>query len=239
MSMLTIGIGFDERETLAYHVLCQSILSRATMPIRFIPIKLSMLGGIYDRKPDYRQSNEFSYSRFLLPYLCGYEGFSLYLDCDMLCRVDIADIYAKINILNFVSVVQHDYTPKDTTKYLGAVQYTYPRKNWSSVMFFNNALCQLRLTKYFVSNASGQDLHRFSWVADDRIGSLGKDWNHLVGEYEPNPDAKIVHFTNGLPTWYPGCEYAEEWRAEASKVNFVKDWQPTSGYGDGQREKSA
>lgn len=222
--MLTIGIGFDSRETLGYHVLCQSIISRSSIPVRIMPIKLSMLGEHYKRKSDFRQSNEFSFSRFLLPSLCDFEGYSLYLDCDMLVTCDIKELLDGVNWLSMVSVVKHDYTPKDSTKYLGAVQYPYPRKNWSSVMLFNNHLCRLKLTTDVVNKSSGEFLHRFAWTNDDRIGSLSKDWNHLVGEYEPNPNAKIVHFTNGLPTWYPDCEYASEWRACAQEVNYVKPW---------------
>jgi hypothetical protein len=38
----------------------------------------------------------------------------------------------------------------------------------------------------------------------------------LVGEYPPNPNAAVAHFTLGVPTMkgYEDCEFADEWRAE-------------------------
>ena len=45
------------------------------------------------------------------------------------------------------------------------------------------------------------------------VGEIPKEWNWLVGEYDYNPDAKLVHFTIGTPcfTDYSRCDYAEEW----------------------------
>ena len=38
------------------------------------------------------QSTEFTYTRFLVPYLCGYQGKAIFIDCDMLCLGDIAEL---------------------------------------------------------------------------------------------------------------------------------------------------
>lgn len=209
---LTIGIGFDQREAVAYHTLCQSILSRSSIPVNFIPIKRTMLRGIHDRPIDPTQSNEFTYTRYLLPYLCDFSGTSLFIDCDMLVRCDIAEILDFCDPLAAVHVVKHDYTPKTSVKYLGNANAAYPRKNWSSVMLFNNYLCKA-LTPEYVNTATAQQLHRFEWADDERIGELPREWNHLVMEYEENPQAKIVHFTVGGPYFdeYSHCEYSEEW----------------------------
>ena len=39
------------------------------------------------------------------------------------------------------------------------------------------------------------------------------EWNHLVGEYQYNHSAKLVHFTNGGPYFkkYKDCDYSKEW----------------------------
>ena len=116
-------------------------------------------------------------------------------------------------------VVKHDYTPKTQVKYLGAIQYPYPRKNWSSVMLFNCPRCR-KLTPKYVNSAHPMDLHRFNWTKDELIGELSTDWNHLVGEYKENPDAKIVHWTLGGPYFNEtrDTEFSDEWFAMRDKM---------------------
>jgi hypothetical protein len=95
------------------------------------------------------------------------------------------------------------------------VQTRYARKNWSSLMLFNNARCRA-LTPEYVNSASGLELHRFAWTEDRAIGELPLEWNWLVTEYRYNPAAKIVHYTLGGP-YFPetkNCDYADEWFAE-------------------------
>lgn len=223
---LHIFIGFDEVETVAFHVLTQSILARATVPIAFHPIKRSLLKSIHNRERDPKQSNEFSFTRFLVPYLMGYNGVALFMDCDMMLRTDINELFESINLIDgkSVYVCKHEYEPKNTKKYLGATQYQYPRKNWSSVMLFNCAHhdCK-KLTPEYVNEASGLDLHRFNWTADDRIGELDLRWNWLVGEYTHCPDAKNVHWTNFGP-WlddFANTDYSDEWFKERYFVNLA------------------
>ena len=217
--MVNIFIGYDSVESVAYHTLCESILSRASVPIAIHPIKRSLLKDIHSRPIDEKQSNEFSFTRFLVPHLMGYKGYAIFMDCDMLVLDDIKKLYDHADWQKSVSVVKHDYTPKDKVKYLGTIQHPYPRKNWSSVMIFNCAHhhCK-RLTPEYVNTASGLDLHRFNWTEDDAIGELPIEWNHLVSEYEPNPKAKLVHFTVGGPYFheYEHCEYSDEWFKERS-----------------------
>lgn len=224
--MIRIFIGFDQVEAVAYHVLCHSILARASVPVSFTPIKRSMLRGIHSRQLDIKQSNEFSFTRFLVPYLCGYVGQAIFMDCDMLCRTDIAAILDEPDTKWMpVSVVKHDYTPKDDIKYLGAKQYPYPRKNWSSMMVFNcyHSECK-RLTPEYVNTASGLDLHQFKWLTDDRIGDLPREWNHLVSEYVPNSNAALVHYTVGGPWFdeYMHCEYSTEWFDEYAQMRHAQ-----------------
>ena len=216
---MKIFIGYDAVESVAYHVLVQSIINNSSIPVEIIPLKQTML-PIYRRERDPKQSNEFSFTRFLVPYLCNYEGFALFMDLDMLFRTDPAELWNLRDSTKSVQVVKHDYTPKTRTKYLGNIQYSYPRKNWSSVMLLNCAKCTT-LTPEYVNSAPALDLHRFKWTTE--IGELAPEWNHLVGEYAPNPDAKIVHFTIGGP-WFPeymNTEFSEEWFKVYSDMNHV------------------
>jgi hypothetical protein len=139
------------------------------------------------------------------------------MDCDMLCRVDIAALAAQIGQHGdkALLVCKHDYVPQGERKFLDQVQTRYPRKNWSSLMLFNNECCRA-LTPDYVNSASGLELHRIAWVADALIGELALEWNWLVGEYPYNPAARIVHFTLGGPYFgeYRQQDYAEEWFAE-------------------------
>jgi len=205
----------------AYHVLCQSSLQNSSRPVRFTPINLANLGGIFQRPTSGKQSTEFSFTRFLTPYLSGYDGWSLYMDCDMLSRGDISELFALADERYAVMVCQHDYVPKDDdTKFLGRPQTPYAKKNWSSVMLMNTPRCR-PLTPSYVQNASGLDLHQFRWLeSEDQIGALPLEWNWLVGEYDANPDARIVHFTRGGPyiAGYEACDYAEEWRAALARA---------------------
>lgn len=218
-SVVTVFVGFDQVEAVAYHTLCHSILSRSSVPVNFVPIKRSMLKDIYKRETDPQQSNEFSFTRFLVPYLMGYKGYAIFIDCDQLFRADISELMAMCDFTKSVQVVKHEYTPSSKTKYLGNVQYDYPRKNWSSVMLFNcfHHHCK-KLTPKYVNEASSKELHRFEWTNDESIGELPVEWNHLVGEYAPNPGAKIVHFTVGGPYFheYENCEFSDEWFIERS-----------------------
>jgi hypothetical protein len=222
---LHIFIGYDEVESVAFDVLCHSITSRASMPVAFHPVKLSMLRDVYNRPRDPKQSNEFSFTRFLVPYLMNYQGWALFMDLDMLVRTDIRELWELRRYDKAVMVCQHDYQPSTQFKYLGNIQYTYPRKNWSSVMLFNcgHEDCQT-LTPDYVNSAPALDLHRLLWAEEDNIGGLPLEWNWLVGEYLHNPDAKNVHFTIGGPwfTEFGHVDYADEWFKEKSNMLYTE-----------------
>jgi len=215
--VLHVHIGYDRREPVAYHVLAHSILRQASVPVSIAPVKRELLDGLYTRARGPTESTEFSLTRFLVPALSGFSGWSLFMDCDMLCRVDIAELAKTIDQHSDKSVLvcKHDYVPKTERKFLNQVQTKYPRKHWSSLMTFNNEQCRA-LSPYYVNRATGLELHRFAWTEDRLIGELPLEWNWLVGEYAYRPDAKIVHYTLGGPWFeeYRDCDYAEEWREE-------------------------
>lgn len=223
---LRIFIGYDAREVAAFQVLCASIIRHATVPVSITPIAKHQIRDVYTRPRGNLESTDFSMTRFLVPALCGYEGHAVFMDCDMLCRVDLAELLSYIAIYfsptmaepfgaKAVLCCQHDYTPSETVKFLGQPQTAYPRKNWSSFMIFNNAKCRA-LTPEYVNTASGLDLHRFNWTTDDQIGALPLTFNWLIGEYAPTEHARILHYTLGGP-WFDQtreCDCADEWFAE-------------------------
>ena len=222
--MIRVFIGFDARETAAFHVLSHSILAHASQPVAITPIRLSHLHGIFTRERDPMQTTDFSFSRFLTPYLCDYQGWAIFMDCDMLMRDDVAKLWALRDERFAVQVVKHNHVPKETTKFLGAAQTKYAKKNWSSVMLLNNERCQA-LTLDYVNRATGLELHQFKWLQDDDlIGELPHGWNHLVG-YDPlSVDAPLLHYTTGGPyiDRWRNCDYAADWFAERERMLFVE-----------------
>jgi len=197
-SKVKVYVGFDQVEAIAYHVFCQSVLEKSSLPIEFSPLSI---GSLLDYKEVHKDgSNQFIYSRFLTPYLCSFSGWAMFADGDMVCNADIAELWALRDESKAVQVVKHDYKTKQKVKYLGNKNEDYPRKNWSSLVLWNcEHPANKVLTPEFVSEKPGSYLHRFSWLSDDLIGDLPKEWNWLAIEYPNNPGAKIVHYTLGTP----------------------------------------
>jgi len=218
--MIRVFIGYDSAEEVAFSVLSYSIHARASQPVAVAPVKLSQLSGVFARERNNLQSTEFSFSRFLVPWMAGFEGWALFMDCDMLMREDIARLWEMRDERFAVQVVKHRHVPKEDTKFLGQTQTKYEKKNWSSVMLMNCAKCR-KLTPEYVNSASGLELHQFKWLGnDDLIGEIPHRWNHLVGYDAPDRDAALVHFTIGGPWFaeYAQSEHASEWFRERESM---------------------
>lgn len=169
--MLRICIGFDPRQPIAFNVLADSILRHASVPVAITPLSLKTL-------PIKRRGlTQFTYSRFLVPYLCGFEGQALFLDADMVVTGDIAELFAGAD----GSAVQVN---KDQAKF-----------EWASAMLFDCAQCHV-LTPEYVERALLFDL---AWA--DSVGSFPAEWNKAVGYAPSGLDAKLYHFTKGIPVW--------------------------------------
>ena len=195
---IRIVIGFDQRESVAYHTFSQSIIEKSSMPVQFFPLAINTLKNYKETHND--QSNDFIYSRFLTPYLNNFEGWAIFADGDMVCQADIAELWVLRDPSKAVQVVQHDYQTTAHTKYLGNKNENYPRKNWSSLILWNCAHpAHQVLTPPFIQAQKGSFLHRFSWLQDSDIGELPPEWNWLAIEYPDNPSAALVHFTLGTP----------------------------------------
>jgi len=213
--LIDVFIGYDHCEEVAWHVCASSIMRHTTVPVAITPVSLHTLNHVLKRPRDQNQSNEFSFSRFLVPWMSAYSGWSIFMDCDIIVREDISKLFALRDERFAVQVCKHDYVPKDAVKYLGNKQSAYPCKNWSSVMLMNNAACKA-LTPAYVNSASGLELHQFKWLDQRLVGDLPLKWNWLVGEYAPNPKAAAYHFTVGGPWFseYAECDHEDIWREE-------------------------
>jgi len=218
LNKINLMVGFDQREAIAYHVFCQSVIDRASMPIQFLPLAENSLNQYKEIHTD--GSNKFVYSRFLTPYLMNFSGWAIFADGDMVCQADIVELWSLRDTTKAVQVVKHDYKTKATKKYLGNKNEDYPKKNWSSLILWNcghpeNAI----LTPEFIQGQPGSYLHRFSWLGDNLIGELDAEWNWLAIEYPENPNAKLIHYTLGTPCFK---DYANECMSDAWKRNYLR-----------------
>lgn len=143
-----------------------------------------------------------------------FNGWAIFADGDMVCLSDIKELWDLKDESKALMVVKHDYKTKSHQKYLGNINENYPRKNWSSVILWNcNHPKHKILTPDFIANQTGKYLHRFSWLQDDDIGELPKEWNWLATEYPVNTHAKLIHYTLGTPCFkdYRNSEMSELW----------------------------
>lgn len=227
--MIRIYSGFDPRESVGYHTFCASVIERASEPISFTPLHLPMLdfysGGARDG------TNTFAFSRFLIPYMEKWTGYAVFMDgADMVVLDDVAKLIQETDARNAVSVVKNVYQSKHPRKYVGtgmeAENRPYDRKNWSSVMVINcNHFAWRDITPEFVAKADGLHLHQFKFIEDRFIGELDPRWNWLVDEYGPREDAKVLHWTAGIPGFphYKDAPMASVWKDEHRKMNHAID----------------
>jgi hypothetical protein len=218
--MIKIFIGFDERMPIVSSVLAHSINARASEPVSISLLSLRQLKTIFNRARNPLQSTDFSFSRFLVPYLSNFEGHSIFMDNDMIVLDDIFKLWEMRDEHLSVQCVKHTHKSDLNTKFLGERQTTYDKKNWSSLMIFNNSKCRA-LSPDYVNTASGLDLHQFKWLTnEDLIGEIPHRWNHLVGYDAPNSNVSIAHFTLGGPYFSESanCEFSKEWRNEFNEM---------------------
>lgn len=213
-----IFVGYDSNQKLAYDV-CVKSLSKYDN-VNIFPLKQNELRQkfIYNRPVDELASTEFSLTRFLVPYLSNYQGWSLFCDSDFLFLENVEELFNYRDDNKSVLVVKHNYVPKSKIKMTNKLQYNYPRKNWSSLMLFNNSKC-INLTTDVVNTSEPSYLHQFKWLNDDDIGEIDKEWNYLVGYYNDRKP-KALHFTDGGP-WHEGyenCQYNELWINEYNQL---------------------
>jgi len=220
--VIRIFIGYDKVEAGTLYPLIHSIHRQASMPVSITPVNSENLRGIITRERDVMQSNDFAFTRWLVPWMCDYEGWAIFMDCDMLVRDDIAKLWAHRDDKYAVKVVKHNHVPPEETKYLGNAQHKYLRKNWSSVMLMNCEACKM-LTPEYINVANGLNLHQFKWLAEGQLGDLPRQWNHLVDYDAYDHRASNIHFTTGGPYFetYQECDYHQEWWKEKTMSEYI------------------
>ncbi len=233
MGQISIYIGWDAREPIAYDVCKHSILSRTKQDVEVRPLKHRELrkSGVFlrpwlvesdtgnwrdliDNKPF---STEFSHTRFLVPYLMNYKGWALFMDSDMIFQSDIKKLFDQVDDKYAVMVVKHEHKPKQAMKMDGREQYQYHRKNWSSFIMFNCGHPSNKvLTPDYVNCRQGGEMHRFEWLKDNEIGPLSRTYNWIEGWSPTEFPPDVIHYTEGGP-WFDECQdvmFADQWTDE-------------------------
>jgi lipopolysaccharide biosynthesis glycosyltransferase len=230
---MKVFIGWDSREKIAYEVLKHSIVRNTFSNVKIIPLYHkelrrqgfftrpwlieSMSGNYQDLLDNRNFSTEFSHSRFLIPELMKFDGWALFMDCDMLFKCDIKEIFAHCDDRYAIQCVKHRQKVTKQEKMDGSVQQSYYRKNWSSFMLINcGHKLNKQLTKDVVNTASGSWLHGFTWLPDEYIGALPEYYNWIEGSSPTTEKPRVIHYTLGGP-WFDGYKdvmYADEWWKE-------------------------
>jgi lipopolysaccharide biosynthesis glycosyltransferase len=198
-----VFVGYEPRQPLAYNVLQHSIQRHSKQTVAVIPLRL-------DHMPIKRRGlTEFTYSRFLVPYLSGYTHQSVFMDADIVVKADIAGLFDCIDLTCSVQV-----------------QKNQAQFEWASVMLFNNYKCQT-LTPQYVADESNV-LFDLAWA--QKVGELPAEWNHCVGYAEPK-EAKLYHYTQGLPCWYESRGLPEDahWIEEHKEMLRTCQWSELMG----------
>jgi len=211
--MILLFCGYDPREHEGWETFVSSVRRRTSAPVNFQRL------GVMDMPVG---TNDFTYSRFLVPYLCGYKGHAIFCDAsDMVMLADVAELDSLYDPQFAVQCVPHDYQTKHRMKYVGTdmecPNRDYARKNWASVMLLN---CEHpywgSIDPRSLSRVAGLSLLQFGGLKKEEIGFLPDCWNRLVDEGQPVEGAKIIHHTAGIPLFehYRNAPGADLWFKE-------------------------
>lgn len=206
---MIIYIGYDSEQPEAYEV-CKASIERYNRSHSIIPLIRWELEeqGLYKR-PFQNESTEFAFTRFLVPMLSMYQGCALFCDSDFMWRCDPQELVDYVDTDHAVYCVKHPPFLVPSMKMNTKLNLSYPKKYWSSLMWFNNNKCK-KLNYEYVNYAPASALHGMEWA--DSIGDLPAEFNAMVNYYDVrNP--KAVHFTDGGP-WHDihdNLLYSNEW----------------------------
>lgn len=209
--MINLFLGYDQREAIGFQVFCHSVIKNTTKPVAITP--LASLGFEMG-------SNAFTFSRFLVPYLMGFGGHAIFCDAsDMLALGDMQELNKLYDKSKAVQVVKHPaYKSSSARKYIGTEmecdQSNYERKNWASIMLINSGhSAWFGMTPKFVETCDKLELLQLRYFEDKEIGELPPEWNVLVDEGQSDDNAKILHWTQGIPSFahYKNARRSKDW----------------------------
>jgi len=189
---LKVFIGTQDDQVVAHRVLEYSIRKGASIPVEVVAMHGLKTPMPVD--PANRPATEFSFCRFMIPALAGYEGRAVYLDADMLVFGDVAEL---ADLPFGGAKVLCTYQAEPPAAWAGNPAF-HPGRH-TAVMVLD---CD-RLTWDVEEVVRGLDegaytyqdlMSRLSLLAPDEIAdTLPPEWNHLE-RYDPDT-TRLLHFT--------------------------------------------
>jgi hypothetical protein len=189
---MRVFVGVDESQLLAAEVLEHTIRQHASGPVEVTPMTHVRAPMPKDKRN--RPRTAFSFSRFAIPALCGYQGRALYVDADMQVFDDIAQLWqipfdgAKVLCTN---------QPEPPEKWRGSGHF-HPGRQMSVMMLDCG-----RLDWDVAEMVRGLDEGRYTYEQlmfdmcllppEEVTDGLPPEWNHLE-HFEPG-GTKLLHYT--------------------------------------------
>jgi hypothetical protein len=214
-----VFVGVDESQLLAAEVLEHTIRQHASGPVEVTPMTHVKAPMPKDKRN--RPRTAFSFSRFAIPALCGYEGRALYVDADMQVFDDLAGLWripfdgAKVLCTN---------QPEPPEKWRGSGHFHPGRQ--MSVMMLDCGAIDWDVTEI----VRGLDEGRYTYEQlmfemcllppEQVTDGLPPEWNHLE-HFEPG-STKLLHYTI-VPT--------QPWKNDENPLrgiweeSFVRAWE--------------
>jgi hypothetical protein len=209
---MRVFCGLDESQIVAARVLEHSIRKHASRPVRFYP--MLNVPTPEPKDPKNRGRTGFSFSRFHIPKLAGYNGRALYVDADMQVFGDLAELWE---------------IPFDGAKVM-CTRQDEPPEQWKDSSWFHPGRqlsvmlldCE-RLDWEIEEIIAGLDEGRYDYQQlmfelcivdpDDINDNIPPEWNHLE-HYEPGK-TKLIHYTV-VPT--------QPWKNDKNQLKTL--WEP-------------
>ncbi len=197
---IRIFTGADDSQMVAAHVLEYSIRKHTQHPVQFfcmrnMPVPLP-------KDPKNRPGTGFSFNRFLIPKLTGYEGKALYIDADMLVFDDIAKLWntpldGKLVLCSTQNEVPHGWEGGNNNDH-GEGRYWTPGRQMS-VMLMDCSKLNWDIERI----VEGLDRDEYSYKqlmaelcilpTDSIADTIPNEWNCL--EWYEEGRSQLVHFT--------------------------------------------
>jgi hypothetical protein len=178
-----VFVACSEAESLPMRVLAFSIRETSSLPVEVVALDRVARPIPLPADLRNRPRTPFSFQRFLIPELCGYEGRAIYLDADMLVFSDIAAVWS---------------APMDGHDLLAVREGNDGRRGQFSVMLLDCGRLQWRVEDI----VAGLDAGRYSYeqlmgemcVAPRAGWSLSPAWNSL--EHHETGVTCLLHYTD-------------------------------------------
>ena len=159
-----------------------------------------------------------TYYRLLLPELLPHVDKVIYLDCDLVCRSSLAELYAQDMGTGWICGVV-DIDEKRHTERLGLERYVCAGVLLLNLKAWREEGVQEKCMAFIYDHADVIVLHDqdvLNVVCQEHLSYLDKTWDaqacetrqgHISGFNDIARTGNIIHFIGGRKPWHPGCRH--------------------------------